>query len=130
MLTSKVTSPASSTIVVSNRVPTPPFVGVFELGQLAKEKNAAAQVNVGLADLCSIILQKYLPKNPSIRISEGWNAVPLSDVHAKSAALDAYAAWEVFCALQVKSHGSTVMEATPGGTPVYLYSSDNSQPVV
>ena len=50
-------------------------------------------------------------------------------MHANYAALDIYATWEVFCALQVKSHGSTVDEATPGGTPVYLYSSDNSQPV-
>ncbi|KAF8633831.1 hypothetical protein AX17_004351 [Amanita inopinata Kibby_2008] len=107
----------------------PPFVGALELAQLAKEKNAAPRANVGLADLCSAVLRKYLPKDPSIRISEEWSAVPLSDAHANYAALDVYATWKIFRALQVKSHGITVNQTTPGGTPVYLYSSDGSQPV-
>ncbi|KAM6501786.1 hypothetical protein JOM56_001763 [Amanita muscaria] len=107
----------------------PPFVGALELGELAKEKNAVPRANVSLADLCSTILRKYLPKDPSIHVGEGWSAAPLSDMHANYAALDVHAAWLVFCALRARSHGFTVDEATPGGTPVFLYASDNSQPV-
>src|ERR1700724_3439999 len=77
----------------------PPFLGALELGGLCKEKHPALQANIGLADLCSSVLQKYLLKDPSIRISEGWNSIPLSEAHANYAALDIYATWKVFCAL-------------------------------
>ena len=107
----------------------PPFIGGLELGQLAKEKNAVARANIGLADLCSSILHKYLLKDPSIRLSERWNEIPLSDTHANYAALDAHATWMIFLALQAHSHGAVVDHLTPRGTPVYLYSEDHSRPV-
>jgi len=112
-----------------NRDTDPPFVGALELGDLAKEKNAVSRANIGLVDLSSLVLRKYLLKDPAVRISEGWNLIPLSDAHMKYAALDVYATWKIFEAQQVRTHGLVVNDVTPGGTPVYLHSSDHSQPV-
>jgi len=73
-----------------------PFSGALELGQLAKKKNAISWANVGLADLVSFVLWKYLPKNLFVCVSENWDMHPLSDAHASYAALDVFATWGVF----------------------------------
>jgi hypothetical protein len=106
-----------------------PFVGALELGELAKQKNVTARANIGLADLCANVLQTYLSKDPAVRISERWNEVPLPESHANYAALDVYATWSIFHSLWTRESDSTVDGQTPGGTSIYLYSSDHSQPV-
>ena len=109
----------------------PHFEGALELGRLAKEAGIAARANMGLADLCALVLKRHLSKDPDIRISTSWDSDPLPDAHIHYAALDAYATWAVFCGLstRISGVGNVVDASTSGGTAVSLLSSDNSQVV-
>ena len=109
----------------------PPFEGALELGRLAKEAGIAARANVGLADLCALVLKRHLSKDADIRVSTSWDSDPLPDAHIHYAALDSYATWAVFCGLSTTlgGVGNVVDASTPGGTAVSLFSSDNSQVV-
>ncbi|KAG6886800.1 hypothetical protein C0992_002307 [Termitomyces sp. T32_za158] len=104
-----------------------PFTGAIELGKISKERNITKNAGVGLADLTSQVLQLFLPKDPSIRVSTAWDNSELSESQKSYAALDAYATWEVFRALSTISIGTAVTRATPIGTPVSLLSSDRSK---
>ncbi|KAG6848519.1 hypothetical protein H0H93_016335 [Arthromyces matolae] len=104
------------------------FAGAIELGHLAKEKNLTAHAGIGLADLTSLILRRFLPKDPSIRVSTAWDNSELSETQKSYAALDVFATWEVFHGLSATSaSGSVVTRDTPGGTAVSLLSSDRSR---
>ena len=103
-----------------------PFKGAINLGQHAKARHAVMKASVGLADLVSTVLRKYLEKDPAVRISQVWDKTPLPDAHVQYAALDAYAAWKVFDTLQSVFVGKPVDEKTPGGTPVSILSADHS----
>lgn len=104
-----------------------PFEGAVELGKIAKETGAAMQANIGLLDLCASILKHFLSKEVDIRVSLSWDQNPLPDAHIQYAALDAFATWQVFKALQGGNIGNAVDASTIGGTPVALFSSDNSR---
>lgn len=69
----------------------PHFEGALELGRLAKEAGIAARANVGLADLCALVLKRHLSKDADIRVSTSWDSDPLPDAHVQYAALDSYA---------------------------------------
>ena len=97
----------------------PPFEGALELGRLAKEAGIATRANVGLADLCALVLKRHLLKDADIRVSTSWDSDPLPDAHVHYAALDSYATWAVFCGLSTLGGVGNVVDAsTPGGTAV------------
>lgn len=106
-----------------------PFVGAIELGCLSKEKNITANAGIGLADLTSQILQQFLPKDPSIHISTAWDNYELTDSQKNYAALDVYATWQIFQALNSVTTGNIVSRAIPPGTLVSLLSADRSTTV-
>lgn len=103
-----------------------PFTGAIELGRLSKEKNLTKNAGIGLADLTSQILHLFLPKDPSIRVSTDWDNSTLSKSQTSYAALDAYATWQVFKALNTIAVGKAVTQATPMGTAISLLSMDRS----
>ncbi|KAG6836301.1 hypothetical protein H0H93_009317 [Arthromyces matolae] len=103
-----------------------PFVGAVELGHMAKQKNIAMTAGIGLADLAAQVLKRFLPKDPSVRVSTAWDNPELSNTQKSYAALDVYATWQVFEALNSTSSGSSITQTTPGGTSISLLSPDRS----
>ncbi|KAH8068402.1 hypothetical protein BXZ70DRAFT_1069038 [Cristinia sonorae] len=106
-----------------------PFVGAVNLGPLAKSRNAVSRGNLGLADLTATILKRFLPKDPTIRISRSWENATLSADQIEYAALDAFASWSVFTALQATETGHPVDVQTRSGTLVSLMSADHARVV-
>jgi hypothetical protein len=107
----------------------PPFLGALELGKLAKEKTITPHATISLADLCASVLRRFLPKDPSIRVSPDWNTTSLTTAQANYAALDVFALWSIFKALTNISIGKSIQEDPPAGTLVSVYSADHSRPV-
>lgn len=105
------------------------FVGGIDLARLAKERNATPKATTGLADLCSTLLRSFLPKDPAIRVSTAWDNDPLSDEQIQYAALDAFASWRVFEALNSMSKPQQIDASTPGGTAVSIISADRTHVV-
>ncbi|TCD61520.1 hypothetical protein EIP91_008291 [Steccherinum ochraceum] len=104
-----------------------PFVGAVNLGPYAKERNAVTRANLGLADLTAAVVKRYLPKDPAIRVSSSWANSSLTSDQVTYAALDAFASWSVFIALQSVAIGQPVTAETRGGAPVSLLSNDHSR---
>ncbi|OBZ66476.1 hypothetical protein A0H81_13622 [Grifola frondosa] len=105
------------------------FTGALDLGQLAKECNATVRATVGLADLAASVLRRFLPKDPTIRVSTHWDDKNLSDSQIKYAALDVFAFWRIFQALSSIPIGQTIDSSTVAGTPISLFSPDHSRVV-
>ncbi len=103
-----------------------PFVGAVELGSLSQSRGVTSQANAGLAELVALVLRRHLPKDKSVRISDGWDEPTLSDAHVKYAALDVYATWAVYEALSSPAPLPTtaITASTLPGTQVKLLSRD------
>ena len=106
-----------------------PFVGAVELGALARDQNLTTRNNISLADLASTVLHRYLPKDPSIRVSTDWDNPELPPAQIQYAVLDVYTCWVIHESLINRPAGHPVTHATLGGTPVKILSRDRSSPV-
>jgi hypothetical protein len=73
-----------------------PFVGAIELGSLARDQNLVERSNVSLVDLASTVLHRYLPKDPSIRVSTEWDNPELTPQQVSYASLDVYTSWLIY----------------------------------
>jgi hypothetical protein len=103
-----------------------PFVGAVNLGNLAKDRNVTAKASASLVDLTATVLWRFLPKDPTIRVSTAWDSRELSQEQIDYASLDVYAMWSVYQALVAMPTGGKVSESTPGGVAIALLSSDQS----
>lgn len=104
-----------------------PFVGAVDLAKFAKDRDQAPTANVGLADLCALVLRKQLPKNISARISSSWEDENLTDGQIHYSALDAWAALEIYQSLNQIPLPSLLPENPPLGLRVALYNTDKSR---
>ena len=68
--------------------------GLVDLGRLAKTKGVVKDARVGLQRLCQVVLDKYLDKDPSIRLGN-WDDV-LSPEQKAYAAVDALVSLKIF----------------------------------
>ncbi|EPQ50510.1 hypothetical protein GLOTRDRAFT_133880 [Gloeophyllum trabeum ATCC 11539] len=102
-----------------------PFRGAVNLGALAKIRNPSIKATTGLVELVAVLLRQHLPKDDTIRVSTDWDNDVMSEAQQQYAALDVYASWAVFKALETRDDGEPVTASTPGGTLVTLVASDH-----
>ncbi|KAG2209873.1 hypothetical protein INT45_009332, partial [Circinella minor] len=55
-----------------------------------KERGAIETKRIGLSEICARFLERFLPKDDTVRLSD-WGAINLTDKQKKYAALDAWA---------------------------------------
>ena len=96
---------------------------------MARQRNLVKKANVSLADLTSLVLHRYLPKDTSIRVSTEWDNPTLSSAQEQYAALDVYAELSIFELFSSTAVSGPVTEETLGGTQVKLLSRDHSSTV-
>lgn len=107
-----------------------PITGGIDLARFAKDRNVIhSSGKIGLSDLCAIVLRRRLNKNTSVRISEQWENVSLRPEQLHYAAADACAAlliYESLAPLKIPIPLSTTQPLPPPGSPILIYSMDNT----
>lgn len=77
-----------------------PFVGGLDLAKLAKERFLIKSISsCSLSDLCALVLQRRLNKNTPEQMSQAWENCDLTSKQVSHAAMDAYAALEIYTKL-------------------------------
>ncbi|THH17937.1 hypothetical protein EUX98_g9038 [Antrodiella citrinella] len=101
-----------------------PFEGDVSLGVMARDRDLTDKATIGLADLSTMVLRRFLPKEESIRISTTWDDPNLPPHFWDYAALDVYASWAIYDVLNAVPSAEEITETTRGGTSVKLLASD------
>ncbi len=103
-----------------------PFVGGLDLAKYAKDRRVISNATCSLEDLCAKVLGKHLNKNLSERVSQAWENEVLTASQLSYAATDAYAALLLYQALSPIQVPKPLRKHAPRGTPVLIYSTDNT----
>ena len=106
-----------------------PFVGAVDLATLAKERLISRHTQMGLSDLCALILKKNLQKNVPERVSSLWSQEILTDAQRQYAALDAYTALAIYNTITRSPPPQILPIQIPDNMQVILYPSDLSNPI-
>ncbi|KAJ3568086.1 hypothetical protein NP233_g5942 [Leucocoprinus birnbaumii] len=100
------------------------FCGALDLGSLAKECLVIKKTgNCSLADLCTLILHKWLDKNTPLCTSQHWENRTLTSDQIMYVAKDAYASLMIYHELMKYPSPSSLSDTTPTYTPILLYTS-------
>jgi hypothetical protein len=92
-----------------------PFSGWIDLAKMAKDCHVAPNAQVGLAELCALVLKAKLEKDPNIRVSTEWDNIELREAQVDYAASDAYVALLVYQNLEkIQRLGNVPVNALPG----------------
>lgn len=87
---------------------------------MARDHDLTDKATIGLADLSTIVLHRFLSKEESICISTTWNDRELPLEFWEYAVLDVYTSWAIYDVLNQVPSMEVITDTTPGGTPVKL----------
>lgn len=76
--------------------------GGYDVATFCKERGAIETKRIGLSEICARVLERFLPKDDTVRLSD-WSAINLTDKQKKYAALDAWAGLQVYQKLKQNS---------------------------
>ncbi|KAG6826161.1 hypothetical protein H0H92_000919 [Tricholoma furcatifolium] len=103
------------------------FVGAVDVAKLAKDRLLISSARASLSDVCAAVLKLRLNKNVAVRVSDAWENTDLTTEQVRYAALDAYASLAVYNALITLSPPQLLSGNPQPGTPVLLFSNDNTR---
>ena len=101
-----------------------PYVGAFELGKFAKNRNVISDARIGLADLCAATVNCHLDKPASLQVSQDWDNEQLSLEQLEYAAFDVLASLKIYEHLSKFNTFEVISENALPGTPVSVYHED------
>ena len=70
--------------------------GAYDVAALCKERGLISTQRISLSDICSRVLERFLPKDDNVRCSDWSNIFGLSTAQKEYAALDAWAGLEIY----------------------------------
>ncbi|KAG2103734.1 uncharacterized protein F5147DRAFT_808699 [Suillus discolor] len=100
------------------------FAGSIDVGQMARERDAAPSGSSRIVTLCANVLRRRITRDSVVCISPAWGHSELPSQFVQHAVLESYATWSLYLTLTTVKAPQNVTGSTPGGTAVTMYAPD------
>jgi 3'-5' exonuclease len=101
-----------------------PDIGGIELAKLVKERGVISDAQLGLAQICAVVLGAKLDKTTPVQVSSNWDDLELSAEQLEYAALDPLASLKIYHWLSTVSAPEEITDKTLPGTHISVYQED------